>query len=57
MIETFFKDENSKLYLADSLELMKNFPAEFVDVIFADPPYFLSNDGMTCNGGHGSASC
>ena len=51
MDEIFFKDETAKLYLADSLELMKNFPAEFVDVIFADPPYFLSNDGMTCNGG------
>ena len=51
MDEIFFKDETSKLYLADSLELMKIFPAEFVDVIFADPPYFLSNDGMTCNGG------
>jgi len=51
MDEIFFKDETAKLYLADSLELMKNFPAEFVDVIFADPPYFLSNDGITCKSG------
>lgn len=51
MIETYFRDENSELYLADSLELLKNFPAEFVDVIFADPPYFLSNDGITCKSG------
>ena len=46
----FFKDESSKLYLADSLELLKDFPYE-VDVIFADPPYFLSNDGITCKSG------
>ena len=24
---------------------------EFVDFIFADPPYFLSNGGMTCKNG------
>lgn len=47
----YFKDENSKLYLADSLELLKNLPSESVDVIFADPPYFLSNGGITCKGG------
>ena len=46
-----FKDENSELYLADSLILLKDFPSEYVDVIFADPPYFLSNDGFTCKGG------
>ena len=47
----YFKDKNSKLYLADSLELLKNLPSESVDVIFADPPYFLSNGGITCKGG------
>ena len=47
----YFKDENSKLYLADSRELLENLPAESVDVIFADPPYFLSNDGITCKSG------
>ena len=51
MIDVSFKEENSVLYLADSLILLKDFPAEYVDVIFADPPYFLSNDGFTCKGG------
>jgi len=51
VIKEFFKDENSKLYLGDSLVLLKDFSAESVDVIFADPPYFLSNDGMTCKSG------
>lgn len=47
----YFKDGDSKLYLADSLELLPKFPAEYVDVIFADPPYFLSSGGITCRGG------
>lgn len=51
MINAYFKDENTVLYLADSLKLLKRFRAESVDVIFADPPYFLSNGGMTCKGG------
>ncbi len=25
--------------------------SEIVDMIFADPPYFLSNDGITCQSG------
>ena len=49
--DAYFKDENSMLFLADSLQLLKNFPAESVDVIFADPPYFLSNGGFTNSGG------
>lgn len=47
----YFKDDDLKLYLGDSLELLPKFDAEFVDVIFADPPYFLSNGGITCKGG------
>ena len=51
MIVAHFKDADSTLYLADSLELLPSLPTESVDVIFADPPYFLSNGGMTCSGG------
>ncbi|MBR6713411.1 MAG: site-specific DNA-methyltransferase [Selenomonadaceae bacterium] len=50
-MNAFFQDEDSKLYLADALALLPRFPAEFADVIFADPPYFLSNGGITCNSG------
>lgn len=35
----------------DSLELMRQIPGESVDLVFADPPYFLSNGGTTCSGG------
>jgi site-specific DNA-methyltransferase (adenine-specific) len=41
---------NFKLYLGDSTSICT---AGFVlaDLIFADPPYLLSNDGITCSGG------
>jgi site-specific DNA-methyltransferase (adenine-specific) len=42
---------NLNLFHGDSLELLKDFKSESVDMIFADPPYFLSNDGITCQSG------
>ncbi|MFN3605352.1 MAG: DNA-methyltransferase [Leptonema sp. (in: bacteria)] len=43
------------LYQADCLELMdiliKKYPDGIFDMIFADPPYFLSNGGITCHAG------
>jgi len=30
---------------------MKHFPDNCVDMVFADPPYYLSNDGVTCHAG------
>jgi site-specific DNA-methyltransferase (adenine-specific) len=40
-----------KIYQGDCLEILAAIPAECVDLIFADPPYFLSNDGITCHAG------
>jgi site-specific DNA-methyltransferase (adenine-specific) len=40
-----------KIYHGDCLEILPAVPAETVDLIFADPPYFLSNDGITCHAG------
>src|ERR1700730_14336643 len=37
-----------RLYQGDSLEPL---PESSVDLIFADPPYFLSNGGITCHTG------
>jgi site-specific DNA-methyltransferase (adenine-specific) len=39
------------LYRDDSLEAMNRFEPEQFDLIFADPPYFLSNGGVTCKSG------
>lgn len=49
--QPFFEDDKSQLYLGDTFDLLKRCPNESVDMIFADPPYFLSNDGITCQGG------
>lgn len=40
-----------KIYLGDAVEIMKSIPDESIDMIFADPPYNLSNDGFTCHAG------
>lgn len=43
------------LYHGDCLEVMdgvlRNHPRGCFDLIFADPPYFLSNGGITCHAG------
>ena len=44
-----------RLFHGDSLAVLGSLPAESVDVIFADPPYFLSNGGMTCRSGKRSS--
>jgi site-specific DNA-methyltransferase (adenine-specific) len=46
-----FKTEDTALYIGDCLEIMKQISDNCVDMIFADPPYNLSNDGVTCYGG------
>ena len=40
-----------KIYQGDCLEILSALPADCVDLIFADPPYFLSNGGITCHAG------
>lgn len=35
----------------DSLKLLAKLPDASVDLLFADPPYHLSNGGFTCKGG------
>ena len=47
----FYKSEICTLIQGNSLEVLKNIKPESIDMIFADPPYFLSNNGITCQGG------
>lgn len=42
---------STQLINADVLDALKEMPNETVDFIFADPPYFLSNDGFTVKSG------
>jgi site-specific DNA-methyltransferase (adenine-specific) len=44
-------DGASRLYHGDSFEVLRTLPAESVDCVWTDPPYLLSNDGMTCVSG------
>lgn len=39
------------LYLGDCIDVMKLIETESIDVIFADPPYFLSNGGQSISSG------
>jgi 16S rRNA G966 N2-methylase RsmD len=39
----------ARLYLGDIFDILNMLPSESVDIIFADPPYNLSNDGTTCD--------
>ncbi len=47
----YFKAKKFLLYKGDVLETLSLFPGECVDLIFADPPYMLSNGGFTCHAG------
>lgn len=45
------KIDSNKLYQGDSFKIMDSLEPSSIDMIFADPPYNLSNDGFTCKGG------
>ena len=47
----FYSSELCTLWLDDSCQRMKKLPEKSIDVIFADPPYFLSNGGISCHSG------
>jgi site-specific DNA-methyltransferase (adenine-specific) len=40
-----------KIFQGDCLDILAAIPASCVDLIFADPPYFLSNNGINCHAG------
>ena len=40
-----------RIYHGDCLEILAQIPESSVDLVFADPPYFLSNGGITCHAG------
>lgn len=49
--ECFYEENNFKLLHGDALLLLEKIESQSVDMIFADPPYFLSGDGITCSAG------
>lgn len=47
-----YKDSNNnKLYIGDCFEALNKIDDNSIDLVFADPPYFLSNGGITCHAG------
>ena len=47
----FYKNNNIRLYNTNCLDLLKQIPDNTFDMVFADPPYFLSNGTFTCQNG------
>lgn len=43
--------KNYRLYHDDCLKILETIPENTFDMIFADPPYMLSNGGITCQNG------
>lgn len=47
----YFIKDNFVLYLNDCLKILEQLPENSIDMIFADPPYKLSNGGFTVHAG------
>ncbi len=50
-IKPFFEKPRFTLYHADCLDVLGQLPENSVDMVFADPPYFLSSGTFTCQNG------
>jgi site-specific DNA-methyltransferase (adenine-specific) len=52
MLNSYFKSSDKNFYLlqGNTIDLLPQFDHKF-DMIFADPPYFLSNDGLSIQSG------
>lgn len=47
----FFKRSGLRLYHGNCIDILKNIPDNSIDMVFADPPYFLSSGSFTCQNG------
>lgn len=47
----YYRDSVSALFLSDTFVALEKMREACIDMIFADPPYFLSNGGISCSGG------
>lgn len=47
----YYENDSFSLIYDDTFNALNSFENSTFDMIFADPPYFLSDDGITCNGG------
>lgn len=47
----YYENDNFKLLQGNCIEVLESIPENSIDMIFADPPYNLSNGGITCQAG------
>jgi len=47
----YYQSESAIIFNNDCLEVLRCISENSIDMIFADPPYMLSNDGFTCQNG------
>ena len=50
-MSVYYEKDKFKLYYGNCISIMNKLDEKSVDLIFADPPYFLSNGGITCKAG------
>lgn len=50
-MKPYYKKDDFTLYHANSVDFLNSLPENSVDMIFADPPYLLSNGGFTVQNG------
>ncbi len=50
-MQPYYEKQKFKLYNANCLDILAELPENSVDMIFADPPYNLSNGGFTVHAG------
>ncbi len=46
-----YQADGIALYYSDALQVLRRLPDESIHMVFADPPYFLSNGGISCRSG------
>ena len=51
MQKPYYQKQKFKLYNSDCLKVLAGMKENSVDMIFADPPYFLSSGSFTCQNG------
>lgn len=50
-MQAYYAEKGLRIYNGDAVEILNMLPGECVDLVFADPPYNLSNGGFTCHAG------
>ncbi|MDR0487327.1 MAG: site-specific DNA-methyltransferase [Treponema sp.] len=50
-IKPYYSGDDSLIFNSDCLEVLSCIGENSIDMIFADPPYLLSNNGFTCRSG------